>query len=574
MISIGEENSQLGLNYLVASLVIEELYRHGVLEFVISPGARSAPLAFAAYNHSHVNTTVILDERSAAFYALGISKFNRRPSALICTSGSAGAHYLPAIIEACLSEVPLIIITADRPYELHHTGSNQTVEQEGLFGQFVACVRTIYPVASIDELIIALLTTNAVCQVAGATQPVHLNIQFRTPLVVIEPKNYVLPARIQQWLESEVALCEILKNQEVAHLDQKIINLLNQARRGLVIAGSIDNPLDQQALCRFVEEIKWPCVIERAAGVTASYPHVLPVLPQDLESKELLSADLIIHFGKLPTNSSTLSYLTSQSCPCIQVGSLTQRYDSSGFVSHKVLGAPREIAPLLVPYLTQSDLLLEVEKLRSSHEAAILAVSTHDSFTEMQVLNTTLDKLPPEATLYVGNSLPIRLINMAMPTKSNVIVGAHRGASGIDGTLAITAGWVRASRLPVVLLVGDLTFIHDHASLGLFRNMKTSCTIVVINNGGGRIFDTLPTLNELANFEALFLTPQAISIGGIASLYEVPYTCVNSVNSLSEALDRSYLVDNVCIIEANVEGKVTPQLIRQFYSEFSQKSAF
>jgi 2-succinyl-5-enolpyruvyl-6-hydroxy-3-cyclohexene-1-carboxylate synthase len=560
-----------GLNYLAAAVVVEELYRHGIRDFILSPGARSAPLALAIARHPGVNTTVVLDERSAAFYALGISKFNRIPAVLICTSGSAGAHYLPAVIEASHSEIPLIVITADRPYELHYTGSNQTVEQEGFYGNFVECVRTIPPVVSPDDLTFVLRTISAVLQASRAAKPVHLNFQFRTPLIASSPEPISLPVRFRQWLEGGEPLCTYSTDSSSFQLDADIVERLTRAQRGLVIAGSIDSPSEQLALRHFVEAIQWPCLIEKAAGVTASYPHVVPLLPQEAVTGVYGFPDLVVHFGRLPTNASSLGYLTSQTCPCIQVGSSDQRQDPSGFVTHRVCGSVDEVAPLIARYLGESALLTEFKALRVLYDSVVQGISQDPSFSEIQVLNSTLSQLPPDTTLYVGNSLPIRLINLAAATESNVVVGAHRGASGIDGTLAITAGWARSSLTPVVLLVGDLTFIHDHASLGLLSEVPVCCTVVVINNGGGRIFDTLPTLNQSAEFESLFLTPQKISIEGIASLYEVPYTCVGSPESLTLALKESRLTGGLSIIEARVNGDVTARLIEEFYSRYSQQ---
>jgi 2-succinyl-5-enolpyruvyl-6-hydroxy-3-cyclohexene-1-carboxylate synthase len=160
------------------------------------------------------------------------------------------------------------------------------------------------------------------------------------------------------------------------------------------------------------------------------------------------------------------------------------------------------------------------------------------------------------------------LINLAAATKSDIVVGAHRGASGIDGTLAIAAGWACSSKAPVVLLIGDLTFIHDHSSLSLLSEVKTPCTVIVINNGGGRIFDTLPALNQSAEFESLFLTPQKISIEGIASLYKVPYNCVRSTESLVMSLKKSSSASGLSIIEAIVDGAMTPRLVEDFYYRY------
>lgn len=560
-----------GLNYLAASLIVEELYRYGVRDFILSPGARSAPLALAAARHSGVHTTVVLDERSAGFYALGISKFSRIPVALICTSGSAGAHYLPAVIEASHSEIPLIVITADRPYELHYTGSNQTVEQEGFFGKFVGCVRDIPPVASPDDLTFILRTTSAVCQVARSARPVHLNVQFRTPLITNTAEPVVLPVRVRQWLEGGAPLCEVAPESVRFELDPELVEMLSSAQRGLVVAGSVDSPAEQKALCRFVQEVRWPCLIERAAGVTAHYENVVPVFPQKTVDEKYGSPDLIIHFGRLPTNASSLAFLTSQECPCIQVGCADHNYDPSGFVTHRLCGSIARVAPSIASAITESALRPAFESLRMLHDSAAQAIDQHDSFSEIQALNIVLKQLTPDTTLYVGNSLPIRLINLAAATESDVVVGAHRGASGIDGTLAITAGWARSSRAPVVLLVGDLTFIHDYSSLTLLSEVTTPCTVVVINNGGGRIFDTLPGLNQSEEFESLFLTPQKISIEGIASLYKVPYHSVDSNESLVTALERSRCAGGLSIIEASVDGEVTPRLLEDFYSRYGQK---
>jgi 2-succinyl-5-enolpyruvyl-6-hydroxy-3-cyclohexene-1-carboxylate synthase len=536
-------SSYYGRNHLIAFIIIEELYRLGVRDFIISPGARSAPLALACKEHKDITTKVILDERSAAFYALGIAKITRIPTVLLCTSGTAAAHYLPAIIEAYLTEVPLFILTADRPAELYFSGANQTVPQLDICASFVGAKRSIPAGHGFEEQLMALKETNWLYHEC-LKKPVHLNVQFRLPLFSEYRGNVVLAPRIARWLTVKTPLTQTI-HPTPSKLPQNIVQILQTSRKGLIVAGPVQFYKEQAALRTFIDTVKWPCIAEFPSGITAKRDFVVSTLSH-ISNAESLDPDLVLHVGLLPTDNLTRQFLENSDACCLQINAISERLDPSGFVDFCVNGDLTTILPLFAPFVPSSTLIFE-----PTHSALnCLPASESFTFSELDACRAFLAALPTDIVVSIGNSLAIRLITMAGPTDQDFDNSFHRGASGIDGTIAIAAGILHATSRPTALLIGDLSFFHDISSLSLLTHSPTPCVIVVLNNNGGGIFRTLPSLSNLPHFSELFETPQSLSLERAAALFSIEYAMARSANELTSQIKHAYDRGQTTVVEA------------------------
>ncbi len=556
----------LGANYQIASLVIEELTRLGLRHIVISPGARSGPLALAAWKHEQITTHVVHDERSAAFFAAGLSKASKTPAVLICTSGTAAAHYLPAVIECSLTEIPLFIISADRPPELHFTGSNQTIPQDNLFSPFVVAQRTIPPPDHQNYLMQAVSETNWLVS-QSRRGPVHLNMQFRQPLLG-DTEDLPLPNRIVSWLKSSGPLTEHLCSVSPELLDNQVKVLLEQAARGLIVVGPIHCLEEQRAVSDFVAAAPWPCLCELAAGLSEGKKHIFL---GGTKSVKHLEPDVILHFGGLPTDNSTRTLLECTEGAVVQIQSLTHKIDSAGFIKYRVEGSAKALASALLTCMKASSITQLVSDLRA-RKTTLLEEFCQEELSELSAVKHSLESLDVGHALYLANSLSVRLGNLTHGCKQGIPIGCHRGASGIDGTIALATGFCFELGRPTLLILGDIAFIHDFSSLQLAEKLLEPFVIVVLNNNGGGIFHLLPKLSELDGFEELFGTPHSVDLSKVSALFGLKHHKPKSPSELMLILGEALQTPAVSIVEVQTDRARNSRLMKDFSRRLSETS--
>lgn len=556
----------LGANYQIASLVIEELARLGLRHIVISPGARSGPIALAAWKNERITTHVVHDERSAAFFAAGLSKAAKTPAALICTSGTAAAHYLPAVIECSLTEIPLFIISGDRPPELHFTGSNQTIPQENLFSPFVVAQRTIPPPDHQNYLVQAVSETNWLASLSRRG-PVHLNMQFRQPLLG-ESEDLPLPKRITSWLESSDPITEHFCSTSPEILDKEVTTLLEGAAKGLIVVGPIHCLEEQRAVSEFVATAPWPCLGELAAGLSEHQTHIFL---GGAKSVKHLEPDVILHFGGLPTDNSTRTLLEATDGIVIQIQSLTHKIDSAGFIKYRVGGSVKALASALLKSMKDSAMTPLVSDLRT-RKMKLLETFCQEELSELGAVKHSLEALSVEHALYLANSLSVRLGNLTHGCKPGIPIGCHRGASGIDGTIALATGFCFELGRPTLLILGDIAFIHDFGSLQLAEKLLEPFVVVVLNNNGGGIFHLLPKLSELEGFEELFGTPHRVDLSKVSSLFGLKHHKPESASELKLILTEALQTPAVSIIEVQTDRAGNSRLIKEFSKQLTDRS--
>ncbi|HEX4383511.1 MAG TPA: 2-succinyl-5-enolpyruvyl-6-hydroxy-3-cyclohexene-1-carboxylic-acid synthase [Myxococcales bacterium] len=516
----------MNLNLLWAGAVFDELKRAGVREAVICPGSRSAPLAVAA--SEALRTCVILDERSAAFFALGAAKVSQRPVVVLCTSGSAGAHFLPAILEAEASGVPLIAITADRPPELHGFGAPQTFDQQRLFGAHAGFLELGAP----DPALIPHLRAT-VAQAARTTRPLHLNAPFREPLAPIEQP---LPQ-----LRNEPA-AEILKARGVPKLDGVD---LSKHPRGVVFCGPRDANDDLPAAAR---------ELARSLG----YALIADAASQLRGSGAVSHADLILR--------------SAPWAKALQPGAVVRL---GGGTSSKIVQAWLEEAPYqviireraeVIDPLHRASLVIDADapavcraltsKSAPGPLAALFARAEQRAQAALETMPWSEPFVAREAVqsselLYVSSSMPVRDLDAFGGTPRGRVL-ANRGLNGIDGIVSSAAGAAWSSGTPATALLGDLALLHDLGGLIAAAKLRIPLRVLCVNNDGGGIFHFLPIAEHPDVFEPLFGTPHGMNLQGAAVLTGAELVQAGDAKSLRTALGG---LPRLQLIEARTDRK-------------------
>ncbi len=519
-----------------ASHLAAALVANGLRHAVISPGSRNTPLVLALDAVLGDRALVVLDERSAGFVALGLARASGHPVALLCTSGSAAAHYFPAIIEAHYSRVPLVVMTADRPPELHHNGAGQSIEQENLYGDYVRWSASLgAPGDGAAPRTWGHMGAQAIGIATGPSPgPVHLNAAFREPLWA-PGVGYGPP--------SQEAL-RIQRGDAAAPPSERVRERLAKAKRGVVVCGPraagsslAADPGFASAVTKLGERLGWPVLADavsgaRRDGTITTYDALL----RSSAFADAMRPDLVLRFGQLPASKPLAGWLNNASTSTILV-------EPSG-----ALHDPASVADMLIA-CDATALCLELAKTaehtgggwlaqwKRAERAARRALdeTVSDGFWEGAIAAAVGRSLPANALLHVASSMPVR--DLEAFAARVPFVTANRGANGIDGTIATACGASLAWDGPTVALLGDLAFLHDVGSLATARALSANLTIVVVDNNGGGIFDFLPIADhDQRAFNRYFSTPQDVDVGAVAVAFGFTATKVGSLPELEQAL--------------------------------------
>lgn len=556
-------NLNLNPNTYWMSIFVEELARNGLEAVCISPGSRSTPLALAFANNEDIRIYRHLDERSAGFFALGLALASERPVALVCTSGTAAANFHPAVIEAYYSQVPLLVLTADRPAELRGSGANQTIDQIKMFGNHVRwSVEVPLPESNPPELVIRHLRTLAARAYATANGlikgPIHLNFPFRKPLepgitsdsgkstagetILLDEKPFTQFSRGRLFLEAD----------QVKTVSTAVAN----HPHGLIICGPNSPGGDfPEAVSALAERCGYPLFADSLSGlrhgnhvasgrILGSYQLWLPGIPEWMKT-----ATLILRFGSLPTSSALSSYLEN-AAPAIHIHVRDDgEWADDLHLTHDYLQAdPAFFCRSVVQHLTStghrpaSDWAAQFEIVETQTRTRLTYALERSSFFDGSAISTVLSSLPDDAILFAGNSMPVRHVDtFDRPSDRKLAVYGNRGASGIDGNVSTALGLAAATGKHVVAILGDITFYHDMNGLMAIRqNNLTNITIIVVNNDGGSIFHRLPIARHDPPFTDLFLTPHGLKFEHTAALYGLRYAAVSDNTGLAEQLDEVF----------------------------------
>ena len=567
------------VNSLWASVLVETLARVGVRQAVISPGSRSTPLTVQLAAHPQFEAIPVLDERSAAFFALGLARRSHRPVVLLCTSGTAGANYFPAIIEARESGVPLLVITADRPPEMRECRSGQTIDQQKLFGGYV----NHYHELAVPEADVALLRylRQTVAHATERTQwpvggPVHLNAPFRDPLPPVADK-----------------LAEALRGKVTAkffaHLRDEGGSALAagpavppyrtlRAGRGLIVAGQVrvaDAASYARAVGALARKLGWP-VLADALSPLRNFSSLVPglvtrydVIARSAELTAELAPEQVVVLHDWPTSKPLRQWLAGAERPTIFV---TDRADNPDALHGATLVVRAGVAQFAAAVKAQRaprswvQRWSALDRVIATRLARGLAAAPEFEGNVAALLPRVL---PKGSAVMVANSMPVRDAEYFWPANDRGhVVHCNRGANGIDGTLSTAVGLAHGGA-PTVLLTGDLALLHDTNGFLLARELRGSLTVVVINNEGGGIFGHLPVAQFEPPFERFFATPQTVDFARLASAYGVKHRVVRSPAELAKLLAQP--PRGLRVLEVQTDRRADAETRKRLFAAAAQR---
>ena len=487
----------------LARNIIRQLIENGVSDFVLSPGSRNAPLSIAlleAEQAGFVNLYIRIDERGAAFFALGLSKASDSYVAVICTSGTAAANFHPAVLEAYHSSNKLIAITADRPAHLRRTGANQTTLQVGL----------LQPIETLD-----VANTVDISHLLDRG-PVHLNIQFDEPLLPDDRPNWLAGFSPRAKTASKNAV------QDIFHAKT----------RGLVIVGHDRAGIEKEAIASFADKLGWPLIAEDPLSFASSIPHA-PLALSDPQVRSQLAPEQIVVIGRV-TLSRSISAVIRECSDLIVIDPRAHTIDTD------------RSASVIFSSLPTVESNPDETWLQRWHQMAAIASTSIDlEWSEQSAIRAITSNLPADAALFVGSSRPVRDIEAFATPRSGLNTFANRGLAGIDGNISCAFGIAEKYERSYAIL-GDITFLHDLSAL--VNPSTANLTIFIIDNNGGGIFNTLPQA-EVDGFEKLFGTPHNLDLEKVIDGFGMKVTKVKGVADLELGIAHEPSGLNFVVIE-------------------------
>ena len=538
-------------SYLLLRAFCDELARCGLEHACTSPGSRNTPILLSLAREPRIRCWSHIDERCASFFALGAAKATRRPVALTCTSGTAAANYAPAVIEAWHARVPLIVLTADRPPELRDVGAGQAVDQLKLYGDAVKwfCEVGVDAATPETERWMRQLACRAYWTAAsGRPGPVHLNFPLREPLVLDGPlPEDPVPGRAdgRPWV----------RHTPGAPADRAAPASATRAApaRGLIVAGRAERDAAiGEAAARCAQRLGWPLLADPLSGARHGETAIATydLLLRDPAFAAQVAPELVIRVGDLPTSKPLRAWLASLSgTEQLSLDPDGAWQDPAAIVGEVDPGDPVTTLQQLAPDAATDPAWLQTWTNADAAARATIdhALAEAGTLTEPLTARLLGESLPPEATLIVAASMPIRDAELYLPAGNRGAGGprviSNRGANGIDGTVSTAFGVAAVTRGPVVVLLGDVALAHDIGGLMAARRLGLDLTIVVINNDGGGIFHFLPVSDQGDAFEEHIATPHGLDFAAAAALYGLDHTRADTAAELTDALGRPGIVE-------------------------------
>jgi 2-succinyl-5-enolpyruvyl-6-hydroxy-3-cyclohexene-1-carboxylate synthase len=547
-------------------VLVDELQRFGLEHAVVAPGSRSAPLALALHTEPSITVHVVIDERSAAFLALGIARAIRAPVLVLCTSGTAAANFHPAVIEADHARVPLLVVTADRPEELRATGANQTIDQTRLYGgavRFFAEIAAPHDSAAGAAPRWRSLVGQAYATAAGSPSgPVHLNVAFREPLVEPggEPAEPAAGGRPggRAWTETMVA-----ERRPSTEISAGLAEEIAAVERGLIVAGDCD--IDSAPVVELAEKTGWPLLAEPTSGARWGTNAIttFDALLRHVSFAAAHRPELVVRVGK-PALSRALAGLLGSEVPQVLIDRDGARLDPERSLSRIVAADEALMCGALSERLEPREESAWLSSWREAEMAARTAIDDtldcDDSITEPRVARDLAALVPEGGVLVAASSMPIRDLNSFMRTRTGLRVLGNRGASGIDGFVSSVVGVALVSGARTYALAGDLSLLHDQN--GLVGRGDADLALVVLNNDGGGIFSLLPQAGLASGFEELFGTPHGLDLAALARLYGLGYRRLERASELGPATSG----EGLTLVEVRTERSENAQLHKRLWA--------
>lgn len=566
------------VTWLYTHAFVDELARSGVEHVCLCPGSRSTPLAMTFTEHHAFKTWMHLDERSCAFFALGLAKASRNPVVLVCTSGTAAVNFFPAIAEASHARVPLVVLTADRPPELRATGAPQTIDQIKLYGAYAKWFAEIaLPEANVEMLRYA--RTMACRAVAKAEEApagvVHFNMPFREPLVPL-PVDPVVSESERDIFLGRADGKPFVEIASANHAPQEntiaaLAPSLAQTERGLIVAGMQNDSGFARAVTKLAGALGYPILADPLSQVRCgehcreNVIDAYDAFLRDADAGKQLAPQVVLRFGAIPTSKPVLQYLQAHA-NARQILIDDGEWNEPAHVASEMIRADATMfcdatAEKIQAPGGKSGWLEQWQAINAQAKSAIRQqVETFNECFEGRVFSELATLLPDNATCFLSSSMPVRDADTFFPTNARTIrFLSNRGANGIDGVVSCALGAGAASDGKLVLVIGDLAMYHDMNGLLAAKLHRLNALIVLLDNNGGGIFSFLPQAAYPAHFEQLFGTPHGLNFEHTANLYNASFCDVQDWKEFRTAVKNGLEKDGLQIVQVktNRETNVT-----------------
>ena len=585
------------MNEYIAALV-DEFYQLGVRHAVFSPGSRSTTMAMLFKEHEGFETYMNIDERSASFMALGIAKAHKEPTVLVCTSGSAVAHYLPAVLEAQYSGVPLIVLSADRPHTLLHVGAPQTVDQHKIFGTAVNYYEELaVPQESHYYTYPRQVARKAYMKAMDTKKgPVHINVPLFEPLVPELSRNHFEAGRssfkVVKPNYSSVFGCDNRNNLthfnnaiDIAHGNDgtnEINDFLERYERILILAGPQIDIDEANTIRSFGEALQAPILADPLSNVRRRYKSsdnqsnkegidtnnvVISTYDALLAGQALwreLKPDCVIQFGQIVVSKRVQQMIASWTdVEYIEVNPTMDSMNPTGKTTMHVQ-ASIDVFTHLYGKNNSSDTYLNIwQRLDQEGKKQLSTAVDEPQCFEGRTIRELQEHIPEDGQVFVANSMTIRDFDYFwFSGESKAVLYGNRGVNGIDGTISTALG-VATNGKPTYLVAGDLSLFHDLNGLAVAKTHNLNLTIILHNNDGGGIFEYLPQKGT-KHFDYLFSTSQGLDYGGAAKLYDCGYTKISSPDELGSVLNKVSSESGVHIIEIPTNREYSRELHKKY----------
>ena len=522
---------RINLNYFWSELLTDEFVKMGIKYACLSPGSRSTPLVMAIGQNTDIIKHVFVDERSSAFFALGLTKANNIPTIIVTTSGTAVAELYPAIIEAYYSKIPLIILTADRPKSARNCGSNQTINQEDIFKNHVQLTYNFsLPTASSKEVKEVFEKLNEINKLLTENPgPIHINLPFDEPLDPLNLETSVsdnFMVTLNKLTKNSSYDSKVKKDIAFKKSDtfKELVNIVNTTPKGLILVGQELPPnIYKEYIVELSEYLKIPVIADITSNLRIDKNHngnIISNADALFRSSNVnwtITPDYIIQFGKTVTSKATLNFLNHRSSFYVTVDEYGDIYDPYLKAKEHFKTDPETFIAALQKAVSQNKEPNEVDNVKAiwlrtfqyaEHKIEEMKkdiILSNKFPNEARIANEVVNLIPDNSQLFISNSTPIRDFDyFASSIKKEIDIYYNRGASGIDGIISTTLGITLATKKPTVLVIGDQAFQHNLTALLDAIKYQIDLTIVLINNNGGGIFHTLPVTRFTNEFKEFF----------------------------------------------------------------------
>lgn len=580
--------TKVNRNNFAVKVFVEQLASLGVENACISPGSRSTPLTYALSQNKTIKSFVHYDERSSAFFALGLAKATDKPVVVVTTSGTAVAELYPAIIEAYQHRVPLIICTADRPPELIGTGANQTINQNNIFKNHIRWFRDL-GLPSLSESGVRYFQKVAIkafqksrIEVRG---PVHLNFPFRKPL---EPFSFTdeINENIFNIKPQKVIQKKSDENSFKSRVISKLSDELENQKRGIIIVGPMD--YNSEAVIKIKQLatlLKYPILADGLSqlrfGVTEKDKNLFCNFNSFIESEKFIKAndpEIILQFGRSPTSSALEKFFAETKANRYLINQYGDKFDPTRNAKKIFNIDPKVFCEGIISQLKskkfnrgKSAWQNKFVKAEGTCEKIKLKFLDKPSLNEPSIIIETINCIPSGSNVFIGNSLPVRdLDNFLSKTEKKLNVYFNRGASGIDGITSTALG-IAVLKKPTILITGDLSFLHDLGALSIAAKYSVPLVVVVINNNGGGIFESLPIGKSAKKLNEYFVTPHNQELSNIIKSFGINHQLLINKTKLKNQITKSIAKKSTTVLEVQTDAGKSSEIRKKYFEEVEKK---